>query len=136
MNRLCLAALLLSGCATVARDEGLLRLAAFECDVSPPIGHPLCAGGRKPVESIESPLLAKGVVLADGPDRYVVCAVDWCRIQNEAYDLFRAKIAAAVGTTPSRVAVHCTHCHEAPLADVGAQKILNRFPSPPVHRTT
>jgi hypothetical protein len=60
-------------------------------------------------------------------------AIDWCRIQNEAYALFCAKIARAVGTVPSRVALQCTHCHEAPLADLGAQRILNQSPSPALH---
>ena len=135
MRRSCLFALLLAGCGGALRDEAGLgpRIAAFECDVSPPIGHPLCGGGRKPVESIESPLLAKGIVVADGEARYVLCAIDWCRIQNEAYAAFREKIAAAVGTSPSRVALQCTHCHEAPLADLGAQKLLDQSPSPPVH---
>jgi hypothetical protein len=85
------------------------------------------------VESVESPLLAKGIVLSDGRSRYVLCAIDWCRIQNSTYDLFREKLAKAVDTTPSRVAVQCTHCHEAPLADAGIQKALGDTPSAPLH---
>src|SRR5262245_13668796 len=77
--------LLTSGCGGIdyRREETSqgLRCATFECDVTPPVGHPLCGGGRIPAESILAPLLAKGVVLADGPDRYVVCVMDWCRLQ-------------------------------------------------------
>src|SRR5215467_5282532 len=109
MKRAGILALLLSGCAANPGQDrdSRLRVAAFECDVSPPIGHPLCAGGRAPVESIESPLLAKGVVLADGDSRFVLVAIDWCRIENEAYDHFRERIARAVGTTSSQVALQC-----------------------------
>lgn len=126
--------LLLAGCRLFdppARGE--LWVTTFECDVSPPVGHPLCGGLRAPVESVEAPLLAKGIVLSDGQNRYVLCAMDWCRIQNSTYDLFRQKIAQAVETPPSCVAVQCTHCHEAPLADEGIQKALAETPSPLLH---
>ena len=122
------------GCQTVPPQAlSALSLSMFECDVSPPVGHPLTGGSRDPVLSIATPLLARGLVLAEGRNRYVVCAIDWCRIQNGAYDLFRAKLAAAVGTIPSQVALQCTHAHEAPLADSGAQHLLDQSPSPPVH---
>lgn len=126
--------LFLAGCQELRPPSGSgLWLATFECDVSPPVGHPLCGGLRAPVESVEAPLLAKGLVLSDGPNRYVLCAVDWCRIQNSTYDLFRQKIARAADTRPSCVALQCTHCHEAPLADAGIQKALAESPSPVLH---
>src|SRR5439155_6875880 len=116
---------LLSSCqAPSAGERQSLRMAAFECDVTPPIGHPLTGGSRKPADGVESPLFAKGVVIDDGRTRCVLCAIDWCRIQNETFELFRSRIAAAAGTSPSRVAVHCTHAHEAPLADSRAQQLL------------
>ncbi len=97
------------------------------------MGHPLTGGGRAPAASVLTPLKAKGIVLADGGARYVVCAIDWCRIENSTYDLFRSRLAAAVGTAPGRVAFQCTHCHESPHVDGGAQRILDRLPSPPLH---
>jgi hypothetical protein len=108
-------------------------VATFECDVTPPIGHPLTGGSRMPADGVESRLLAKGIVIDDGRTRCVLCAVDWCRIQNDTYDLFRSRIAAAAGIPPSNVAVQCTHAHEAPLADTRAQLLLASAPSPPTH---
>jgi len=129
--------LVTSGCGGIGQQgegetEGL-RCAAFECDVTPPVGHPLCGGGRKPAESILAPLLAKGVVLSDGPEHYVVCVMDWCRLQSSAYDALRSRIAAAAGTVPSHVALQTVHCHEAPLVELRAQELLEQTPSPPVH---
>ena len=58
-----------------------LRVATFTCDLTPPLGS-LSFPSMKPLENIEHPLLAKGIVLDDGQHRYVLCAVDWCEICN------------------------------------------------------
>jgi hypothetical protein len=107
-----------------------LRVATFSCDVTPPRGgQPLI--WVTPVQTVEDPLLAKGLVLDDGATRCVVCAVDWCGLCNSSHLLFRRKLAAAVGTDISRVAVQCVHQHTAPYVDGDAQKLLDRTPSPP-----
>jgi dienelactone hydrolase len=110
-----------------------LEVAAFSCDVTPPVGHPLCGGWIKPLEAVDEPLLAKGIVLSDGHTRYVLCAVDWCLLQTGAYDLFRQKLAAAVGIPASQVAVQTVHQHNAPIADVNAQLLLNSAEPAPLH---
>jgi len=109
-----------------------LRVATFRCDVTPPLGFLTYPPTFKPLEKIEHPLLAKGIVLDDGGRRYVLCAVDWCGICNSTYDLFRRKVAEAAATDPSRVAVHTIHQHTAPLADNDAYKLLLQTQSPPV----
>ncbi len=109
----------------------LLRLATFCCDVTPPEGTPIYPS-YKGLATIEHPLLAKGVVLDDGAGRCVLCAVDYCELRNSTYDLFRAKLAAAAGTQPSRVAVQCVHQHTAPMADADADRLLESMdPAPP-----
>ncbi len=113
--------------------ETKLSVATFSCDVTPPLGHPLCGGWIQPLKSVDDPLLAKGVVLADGDKRYVLCSVDWCLLQTAAHDLFRRKIAAAANTPESRVAVHTVHQHNAPIADIRAQQLLDAAPNPPSH---
>lgn len=118
--------------ATLGRGADL-RVAAFACDVTPPPGHPLCGGWIKPLEAVDDPLLAKGVVLADGPRRYVLCAVDWCLLQTGAYDLFRERLAAGAGVTPSQVSVHTVHQHNAPIADAAAERLLRATAYPPAH---
>jgi len=108
-----------------AQPPKQLRVATFSSDVTPPIdGHPLI--WVTPAKTIETPLLAKGIVLDDGQNRYVLCAVDWCGLCNSSHRLFRSKIAAAAGTDISRVAVQTVHQHTAPYTDGDAQKLLDR----------
>lgn len=110
-----------------------VRVAAFRADVTPPVGHPLCGGWIRPLATVDDPLLAKGIVLADGRQRYVLCAVDWCLLQTGAHDLFRRKLAAAAGVPEAQVSVHTVHQHNAPIADADAQKLLNDAPMAPPH---
>ena len=44
-------------------EEGLLRVAPFEFDVTPPLGTPLMDGGVAAAAEIRTPLTARGVVL-------------------------------------------------------------------------
>ncbi len=108
-----------------------LRVATFRCDVTPPLGFLAYPPTFKPLEKIEHPLLAKGIVLDDGAQRYVLCAVDWCALCNSTYDLFRRKVAEGAGTDPTRVAVHTIHQHTAPVADNDAYRLLLETSAPP-----
>jgi pimeloyl-ACP methyl ester carboxylesterase len=110
-----------------------LSVGIFTCDVTPPPGHPLCGGWIRPLKAVDDPLLAKGIVLVRGSDRYVVCAVDWCLLQTGAHDLFRRKLAAAVNAPEAHVTVHTVHQHNAPIADVHAQQLLDAVESAPLH---
>ncbi len=112
-----------------SHDTGL-RIATFSSDVTPPIGHPICAGYCPPTASIEDSLEAKGVVIEDGDRRYVLCAVDWGGLSNTAFDMFQQKIAKAAGTDSQRVAVQCLHLHTAPLADGYANEMLAKTEKP------
>ena len=108
-----------------------LRLATFRIDATPPPGEPLI--WDVPLVKVEEPLLAKGVVLDDGQSRYVLCAIDWCEINNASELQFRRKVAAGAGTDPSRVAIQTVHQHAAPYADSDAHKLLDMAPNPPLH---
>src|SRR5260370_39376312 len=66
------------------------------------------------------------MILRDAGGTYVLCALDWCEIHNDSYELFRQKIAKVAGTSPSRVAVQTLHQHTAPAYDTNTQQILNR----------
>jgi hypothetical protein len=103
-----------------------LRLATFSCDVTPPLGHPLCGGWIEPVKAVDDPLEARGIVLLGGGRPIVLAAVDWCELRNDSYEQWRHFLAEAAGTDPERVAVHCLHQHDAPMADLGAQRLLDR----------
>jgi hypothetical protein len=99
-----------------------MRLATFQSDVTPPAGEPMFSGD--PLKTVDQPLLAKGIVLEAGGERYVLCAFDWCELCNGGYDSIRSKIAAAAGTDVSHVALQTIHQHTAPLGDRYALKLL------------
>jgi hypothetical protein len=100
------------------------RLATFTADVTPPIGHPCMGGGIAPVREIVDPLYARGIVLEHDGARFVIAAVDWCEIRNDAYDRWRTALARAAGTEPARVLLSSIHQHDAPVADLEAERIL------------
>jgi hypothetical protein len=103
--------------------ESRFFIGTFSTDVTVPIGHGMVAGQWR-ATSVADPLYAKGVVLWDGERPVVFVSVDWCEIRNAAYDRWRDVIAAAADTTRERVLVSSVHQHEAPVADLAAQRLL------------
>lgn len=110
--------------ATPQSSTGALRLARFRFDVTPPIGHSCCGGWIRPVEVVDDPLEAIGIVLLGAGPPIVLCAVDWTGLLNEAHFRWRQALAQAAGTTVDRVAVQCVHQHNAPMACLEAQQIV------------
>ena len=104
-----------------ARAAEPLRAACFAVDASPPVGSPLA---YDPTRGVEYPLSCRGVVLTGEGGPVVLCAVDWIGIGNGGQVEFREALAKAAGTTPSRVAVHTLHQHDAPACDFTADKLL------------
>jgi hypothetical protein len=109
-------------------DGGEFRLAAFSADVTVPIGHGMMGGSWK-AASVADPLFAHGIVLTSASDGaaflpVVYVAVDWCEIRNDALERWQAVLAEAAGTKPERVMVSAVHQHEAPVADLAAERIL------------
>ncbi len=102
-----------------------LQVAPFVADVTPPLGHPLLGGWIAPARSVRDPLEAKGLVLQHGDQRWVLCALDWCELRNDAYDRFRSGLARAAKTAPDKVLLACVHQHDAPYADWHAQQLLD-----------
>lgn len=102
-----------------------LRVAPFAAEVTPPLGTPLCVGLVTPGTSVADPLEARGLVLLpEGQQPIVLCAVDWLGIGNSSHDRWRAALALAAGTIPSRVAVQTVHQHDAPGDDASAEELL------------
>jgi hypothetical protein len=108
----------------------VLHLATFSADVTPPPGHPLCGGWIEPVRAVDDPLKAIGVVLLGMGRPVVLCAVDWCGLRDEALTAWRDALAKAAHTVPECVEVHCVHQHNAPFADVGAERLIEATPAP------
>ena len=119
------AAALTTGLSVAADTDGL-RLATFVVEVTPPLKHPCMGGGIAPVARIDDPLFAHGLVLLGAGKPIVLCAVDWCEIRNDAYQRWRQVIADAVKTEPQRMLVSCLHQHDAPVADLEAERILKK----------
>jgi hypothetical protein len=117
-------ALLSASAAHSAEPE--FRLATFSADVTVPIGHRLMGILPARAARVADPLEARGFVLLGADKPIVWVAVDWCEIRNEAYDRWREILAAAAGTEPARVIVTCLHQHDAPVADLGAQRLLEQ----------
>ena len=110
--------------------EPAYALATFKADVTPPLGHPLIAGWRAPAKTIKDRLSARGLVLAPQGKRgdekpVVLVSIDWCELRNDSYDRWREALAEAAGTTRERVLVTCVHQHDAPYADLTAQRLLD-----------
>lgn len=121
------------GATGAVSAAGDLKVSTFRADVTPPMGHPLCGGWIKPVEAVDDPLEAIGLVIQGAGDPIVICAVDWTGILNSAHRQWREAIATAVGTSPDRVAVQCVHQHDAPFACPDAQAIVAKYPElPPI----
>ena len=127
---LILAFLFLNACHT---EEGAeVRLSTFQCDVTPPLGTPIYSA-YEPLAVIEHPLLAKGIVIEESGQRYVLCALDWCEICNATHTLFRETLAEAAGTDAGHVAVQTVHQHTAPMGDADAMRLLDTIENPPPH---
>jgi hypothetical protein len=109
--------------SAAAEPEPAFRLATFSADVTVPIGHGMM-GGAWLSKKIADPLEAHGLVLTGGGKPIVVVAVDWCEIRNDAYARWQEALAAAAGTTPERVLVSTVHQHDAPVADLEAERLL------------
>ena len=103
-----------------------LTLSTFQTEITPPIGHPCMGGGIAPVKEIIDPLFAHGFVLQGLDKPVAVVALDWCEVRNSAYELFRSKIAQSIGTDSVRVMLCALHQHDAPIADLEAQQLLDK----------
>lgn len=107
-----------------------ILLARFMCDITPPLGHPLCGGLVRPAQSIADQLTARGVALLGIEEPIVLCSLDWCGVRNEAHRIWREQLACAAGTRVENVAVQCVHQHNAPIADLTAERFLSQTTGP------
>ncbi|MDW8224014.1 MAG: hypothetical protein RMJ82_13810 [Gemmatales bacterium] len=119
-----------------SEGAGHWQVSVFEADITIPPGHACMGGGIAEAKTAVDPLWAKGFVLArktaEGQSDphwppVVVLALDWCQLNNEAYDHCRAVVAQAVGTMPRRVLLATVHQHDAPIFDLHAQKLLDTY---------
>lgn len=101
-----------------------LQIATFDVDATPPVGSMMAYDRVRRLDELG--LRARGIVLIGADKPIVLCAIDWIGIGNEGHDIFRKRLAIAVGTEPERVAVHTLHQHDAPRCDFSAEALLNQ----------
>jgi hypothetical protein len=119
----CALVLALAGCATNSSPHQQLRIATFSADVTVPLGHGMM-GGSWLSKSIADPLEANGFVLFGRDAPVVFVSVDWCEIRNDAYERWQSALAEAAHTMPDHVLVTTVHQHDAPVADLEAERLL------------
>lgn len=126
MRVLAVGILLLSGCSGPdAGGSASFQAATFAADITPPVGHALCGGMVAPAARIADPLSGRGLILWGGGEPIVIAALDWTELRNDAYERWRSELAKAAGTSPRRVLLSCVHQHDAPYADLEAQRLLD-----------
>ncbi len=106
-------------------EAASFRVSAFKADVTPPLGHALHAGAITAAREIVDRLEARGLVLLGAGEPIVIVAIDWLEIRNDAHERWRQAVADAASTTRARVLVSSVHQHDAPLADLTAQRLLD-----------
>src|SRR6266850_1900633 len=111
----------LAGCASLRSSP--CRIATFSADVTVPAGHGMM-GGAWLSKTVADPLEAHGFVLLGQHPPVVFVSVDWCEIRNDGYFRWQTALARAAGTTPERVIISTVHQHDAPVADLQAERLL------------
>jgi hypothetical protein len=86
-------------------------------------------GGAWLSKKVADPLEARGLVLLGAGRPVVFVAIDWCEIRNEAFARWQQVLAEAAGTELERVMVCTVHQHDAPVADLTAERILREHKS-------
>lgn len=92
------------------------RAGAAEVDISPTRFPILVSGGflARTAERLESPLMARAVVLDDGARRVAIAIVDSLMMPRELLDDVKQKVALEIGVAPERMLIAATHTHSAP----------------------
>jgi hypothetical protein len=108
----------------------LLRAAPFRCDVTPRAGEPLI--WTTPLAQTLDPLWAKGILIEQGRNRLVLCALDWCGLGSSEYRRLQRAMARAAGGRTVTALLQSVHQHAAPYVDGDAYRLLRTQPEPPL----
>lgn len=98
-----------------------LTAGVARADITPPLGFRM-QGVMRRIEGavgIESPLMARALVLADEQTKVVIIDCDLIGFDLPLAGEIRQAIGRRVGTTASRVLVGCTHTHNGPCTARG-----------------
>lgn len=118
------------GITNKVSEKRHLRVGSFKADITLPLGSPWYPS-YKPLDTIEHPLLAKGIVIEDEKKRYVLCSMDWCEIQNNSYYRLRQMIAKVAKTEADAVFISTIHQHTAPICNENVYEVFAQIENPP-----
>lgn len=101
---------------TSTERRGLLA-GVSRVDITPPVGirmlgYTVQAGCS---ESIERPLIATALILADGQTKVILIAVDVVFIQSPHVDRMRERIGKKLGIPATSVLINASHTHLGPM---------------------
>ena len=108
---------------SLVAPAGLVRIATFEVDATPPVGSPLAYDS---MTGVGSALSCRGLVLLGAGDPIVLGAIDWIGLSNDGQLEFRKALARGARTQVARVAMHSLHQHDAPRCDFSANALLEK----------
>ena len=100
------------------------RIAPFEVDLTPPIGHPLAYGTNL---KVDSPIYLRGVVLDDGGSRAVIAVADYIFLYGGAYHQWKRLLSRTTGAPPAQVLLHSVHQHDSVRAEPEASNLMEEF---------
>ena len=101
------------------------RLAVFNADVTPRLGHPLLGGHFAPARSVDDPAFGQRAGAARTAKADRAGGGRLVRDSQRRLSLAGARSwPQAAGTSPERVLVTSVHQHDAPLADLTAERLL------------
>jgi hypothetical protein len=104
----------------------MIRFSHFTIEVTPPIGHALCGGLVKPAQGVRDPIYARGMILDDGRTRVVLCAVEFCAIDDTAHRQAVQALSRGAGISSRNVALHTVHQHDVPYVHLDAEPLLKK----------
>lgn len=101
-----------------AADPSVYRAGASVVDVSPPKFPVAVNGGMTArfADSINTPVFARAVVMAQGDVQAALVVVDSCMLPRPLLDETKAMAAGKTGIAADRIMISATHTHTAPAA--------------------
>ena len=93
-----------------------MRAGVAHIDITPPVGVDLTGYVARlgPSVGVHDALHARALVLEEGSARAALVVCDLLALSSATVSAARMSVAQAIGTTPDRVMMACTHTHSGP----------------------
>ena len=96
-----------------------MRVAFYECDITPPLGGNMPGGFRENrAMDVFEQLYAKAVVIEDEGKYAAIVSMDICGVGAEFHDVITKRVQEYTGIEPASVCIHAVHTHKgAPIGN-------------------